>query len=43
MQRDSRTNHLALLVQDLQTRGIDAVTGKLLRELVLDPGPTNAP
>ena len=36
-----------LLVQDLQTRVINAATGELLRELVLDPTrdyqPTGAP
>ena len=29
--------HIILLIQDLQIRVIDAATGELLRELILDP------
>ena len=39
--------HVILLVQDLQIRIVDATTGELLRDLVLDPNrdyqPTGAP
>ncbi|SEO80102.1 hypothetical protein SAMN05660991_01851, partial [Trujillonella endophytica] len=39
--------HVLLLVQDLDIRVIDAATGELLRELVLDPSrdyqPTGRP
>ncbi|MBA3311157.1 MAG: IS481 family transposase, partial [Nocardioidaceae bacterium] len=38
---------VVLLVQDLQIRIVDAITGELLRELTLDPNrdyqPTGAP
>ena len=35
--RSHARTHVILLVQDLNVRIIDAVTGELLRELVLDP------
>src|SRR5262245_9590 len=45
--RTHARTHVLLLVQDLHIRVIDAATGELLRELVLDPGrdyqPTGAP
>ncbi|MCW2785361.1 MAG: Integrase catalytic region [Marmoricola sp.] len=45
--RTHARTHVILLVQDLQIRIIDAATGELLRELILDPRhdyqPTGAP
>ena len=45
--RTHARTHVILLVQDLQIRIIDAATGELLRELILDPSrdyqPTGAP
>ena len=47
MGRTHAGNCVILLVQDLQTRVINAATGELLRDLVLDPTrdyqPTGAP
>ena len=43
----SHERHVILLVQDLQIRVVNAATGELLRELILDPNrdyqPTGAP
>lgn len=45
--RTHARTHVILLVQDLQIRIINATTGELLRDLVLDPNrdyqPTGAP
>jgi transposase InsO family protein len=45
--RSHARTHVILLIQDLQIRIIDAATGELLRELILDPSrdyqPTGAP
>jgi Integrase core domain len=45
--RTHARTHVVLLVQDLQVRVVDAATGELLRELILDPTtdyqPTGAP
>jgi hypothetical protein len=45
--RTHARTHVVLLVQDLHVRVVNAATGELLRELVLDPTkdyqPTGAP
>ncbi len=45
--RTHARTHVVLLVQNLQIRVVNAITGELLRELVLDPTkdyqPTGAP
>jgi hypothetical protein len=35
--RTHKGTHVLLLVQDLQVRIIDAITGELLRELTINP------
>jgi hypothetical protein len=47
LELNPRRNRVILLVQDLQIRIVNAATGELLRELILDPTrdyqPTGAP